>query len=428
MTAYDISCRGYCGAHRVAKLFLSRKNQAFRMVDVALGDVPENELGNYFPVENVVYGEASWGRPSFEKAVSSCRLGCNPNEAAIAWKEFIQASAIPEGYKNEGLSYAGYIDGLGWCLPSWIWTNAALVRSGFGDFRMIAGKLLELQQGCGGWIVRNDYGATDVVPVLAPNDSSYIANNAMLTMYRTTKDEKYLNSAIRCAEWIMSVARLDGMVPVGYDMRKGLWQKHNIVDTGFTAALFANLFDITADARYRAFLVRFVDAYVRLFYNPTIGGFATSLDGNDRQLGGQFARGQAWALEGLLPAYKVLKEDRILSVIDQTVNSLLRKQRKDGGWAYNLTRPLMGEDCKGIPVIAKALLDWNAIAPDERLVESARRALTWCDAHTCHSGPARGGIFSFCMEGAVVHHLYTSTAFVYASAYALEVKNALNNV
>ena len=432
---YDLSCRVYCTAHRLAKSLLRQGSQQFRMVDIDPGDVPESELGNFFPVENIMYGEVKNGRPSFETLAEKCSLGVSSDKVAEEWRAFIASSTIPQGYKNAGLCYAGYIDRLGWCLPSWIWTNASLVRATLlsplkaeDKGRGVADLLLGLQEECGGWIVRNDYGVADVVPVLAPNDSSYIANNAMLTMYCETKEEKYLEAAQRCADWVISVARPDGMVPVGFDMRKLVWQKHNIVDTGFTAALFARLYEITGEIKFKDFLIRFTEAYIRLFYNESTGGFATSLDANDRQLGGMFARGQAWALEGLIPAYRVLKDERIRSVIVQTIQNLLRTQRKTGGWAYNLTRPLMGLDCKGIPVIAKALLEWNKVAPNIALVDAAKRALVWCEAHTCMNGPARGGIFSFCMEGAVVHHSYTSTAFVYASVYALEVQTMLKNV
>ncbi len=433
---YDLSCHAYCIAHRLAKSVLRHNAHGFHMVDIQPGDVPQSELGKWFPVENIVYGAESLGHPSFERISPKCRLGVTAEEAEGAWKSFVVASTIPRGYKNAGLSYAGYIDRMGWCLPSWIWTNAALVRSPLlftlkedGSKRQeVADKLLGLQEECGGWIVRNDYETEDVVPVLAPNDSSYIANNAMLTMYRETGEEKYLVAARRCADWIISVARQDGMVPVGFDVRKQVWQKHNIVDTGFTAALFGNLYEITGEEKYKDFLVRFTKAFIRLFFNESISGFATSLDANDCQIGGQFARGQAWALEGLVPAYRVLQEEYVRSAIEQTVQTLLSSQHKDGSWAYNLTHPLMGEDCKGIPVIAKALLDWNTVAPNPALVEAVRRALTWCEAHTCKEGSARGGIFSFCMEGAIVHHLYTSTAFVYASAYALEVQEMLRNV
>lgn len=431
MSLYNIGTKAYCGLHQMVKSMLGHGATNVKMFDVLQDEVNPEVLSELYPVENVLYDDSVLlHRESYRAVYPTVRLGVNSEDANEAWRAFLQSSVIPKGYKGCGLHYAGFIERKGWCLPSWIWTNAALVRMycTVGDLKSgqaIADCLLELQEDCGGWIVRNDYTPTDVVPVLAPNDSSYIANNTMLSMYRATGEKRYLNSASRCAEWIMDSARPVGMVPVGYDMKRKVWQKHNIVDTGFTAALFASLYEITKEPRYYDFLRRFVSSYIKLFYIPAKKGFATSLDSNDQQFGGMFARGQAWALEGLIPAYCVLQDDSIRTVIEDTISTILRLQRSDGGWAYNLTRPLMGEDCKGIAVIAKALMDWNEISPSEDLKDAARRALEWCRKHTAVNGEARGGIFSYCMEGAVVHHLYTSTAFVYASAYAVEVENKL---
>lgn len=262
--------------------------------------------------------------------------------------------------------------------------------------------------------------------MLAPNDSAYVANNAFLTLYENTKDEKYLNIARKCADWIIETARPDGIVYVGYNMRDQMWDKNCvIVDVGFTGGLFSRLVEMTHEEKYLTFLKRFIDRYIELFYNPSNHGFCTSIDKNDHQQGGMFGRGQAWALEGLIPAYKVLKDERIKLVIDETVDNLIRVQLKNGGWAYNLTKPLMGEDCKAISVIAKDMMDWYQITKDERIRESAQKALDWCCKHTAIEGEATGGIFSFCMEGAIVQNLYTSCAFVYASAYAIELHEML---
>lgn len=431
MSLYNIGTKAYCGLHKITKQLLGHRPTSVKMFDVLPDDVSPADLSELYPVENVLYTKAgSPQRESYSAVYPSVRLGVGGDATDEAWGGFIRSSKIPEGYKGGGLHYAGFIEKRGWCLPSWIWTNAALVRMycNVGDLRSgqeIANRLLSFQEESGGWIVRNDYTPAAVVPVLAPNDSSYIANNAMLSVYRATGEKRYLDSACRCADWIMASARPDGMVPVGFDMKRNVWQKHNIVDTGFTAALFASLYEITEEPKYYAFLKRFVASYIKLFYIPVKKGFATSLDSNDQQLGGMFARGQAWALEGLIPAYRVLQDDNIRIVIEDTISTILRLQRLDGGWAYNLTRPLMGEDCKGIAVIAKALMEWNEICPSENSKDAARRALEWCRKHTAVNGQARGGIFSYCMEGAVVHHLYTSTAFVYASAYAIEVENKL---
>lgn len=354
--------------------------------------------------------------------------GVSEGEAVDTWGSFIEASIIPESSESAGLCHAGYVgDGYDcWCLPSWIWTNAATVRmlcciGKIDKAKQMGEKLIELQQDCGGWIVRNDYASDGAHPMLAPNDSAYIANNAMLTLYQVTGDDRYLVSAERCAQWIQETAREDGMVYLGLDMRTGAWNKrNNIVDTGFTAGLFARLYEITQKEEYLTFLKRFVEAFIHLFYNTAIKGFATSLY-NDKQIGGMFGRGQAWALEGLIPAYRVLKDYNLKMIIDDLVLELIKRQHMNGGWAYNLTREYLGEDCKAVSVIAKDLMDWYAISSLPEIKQAAEKALLWCCKNTVAIGEARGGIFSFCMEGAIVQYLNTSTAFVYASAYAIEL-------
>lgn len=352
--------------------------------------------------------------------------------ATSLWTDFISNSVIPVDQDHEGTLYAGYIaESKEWCLPSWIWTNAATVRmycatNRLDEARSLAKKLSDQQQNCGGWIVRNDYDKQGAIPMLAPNDSAYIANNAFVELYLTTKEQNYLDIACRCADWIIETSRPDGIVYTGYNMRDEKWNKSCvIVDTGFTGGLFSRLYEITHEEKYLDFLKCFIDRYIELFNIPTAHGFCTSIDRNNRQQGGMFGRGQAWALEGLIPAYKVLKDEKIKAVIDDTINNLIKVQCKNGGWAYNLTKPLMGEDCKAVSVIAKDMMDWYAITKDESIRQSAEKALDWCRKHTAIEGEAKGGIFSFCMEGAIVQNLYTSCAFVYASAYAIELEQML---
>lgn len=383
-----------------------------------------------FPVENIVPLHTL---PSFDSSYNNVfkpskqSLGIKDNQAEELWKLFISKSVIPNGFKNQKLHFGGYIlNSRQWCLPSWIWTNGALVRMycKIGEIekgKNIADLLVNMQQECGGWIVRNDYDSKGSIPVVAPNDSAYIANNACLEMFLACGDKKYLNSAIKCANWIINTSREDGMVYVGYNLRDQKWIKtNNIVDVGFTAGFFAKLFEITCDNQYLTFLRVFVKKYISLFYLPDKKGFATSLNSCDLPIGGMFGRGQAWALEGLIPAYRVLKDQYIKKVIDETVSTLVKKQHKDGGWSYNLSRPLMGVDCKAVPVIALSLLLWG------NNTECVKKALSWCEKHTASSGDCKGGIFSYTTEGAIVHNHYTYTAFVYSSAYALETKILLN--
>lgn len=352
---------------------------------------------------------------------------------AQMWHSFVNQSVV-SGSDFGGFHYAGYIiERHKWCLPSWIWTNASIVRMLCDNDEIdsaieLGGKLAKRQQDCGGWIVRNDYDDKGAIPVLAPNDSAYIANNAFISLFYKTKDMKWLSIARKCADWIIETARPDSLVYTGYNVRDAKWVTENvIVDTGFTGALFSNLYLITKEEKYRVFLEKFIKRYIDLFYIPEKNGFCTSIGRNNEQLGGMFARGQAWALEGLIPAFQVLKDDNLREVIDKTISTLLINQCKNGGWPYNLTRKMMGEDCKAVSVIAKDMMDWYLITKDEQILNSAHKALNWCCKHTSLENDSKGGIFSYSTEGAIVKDYYTSCAFVYASVYAIELLKQLDN-
>lgn len=447
----------YGTLHRLLKAIIKRKTTraTFRMVSVSEDNLSENgsllfesdDVGIIFndfdtskglsksqvyPIENIVpYNTCISYADSFRRVrhCSERQLGVAYEEAEDLWLSFITRSVIPGGYRNEGLHYAGYIlDDESWCLPSWLWTNAAIVRMlcSIGQYERasaLCDSIISRQLDCGGWIVRNDYDGMGAIPVLAPNDSAYIANNCCLEVYLSTNRREYLDASIKCAEWIIESSREDGTVYVGYSIRDDAWlTNYNIVDIGFTAGLFARLFQITGEMRYKDYLKHFTDRYIELFYLPTLNGFATSLDSANNQRGGIFGRGQAWALEGLIPAYDVLRDDNVRRVIEETILMLVRCQNKDGGWAYNLARPLMGVDCKATTLIALSLLNWSI---NKETMNAAKRALDWAIQHTSPDGSSSGGIFSYTTEGAIVHSMYTWTAFVYSSAYAVELKRRI---
>lgn len=365
---------------------------------------------------------------------SKIKKGVDENGARDLWLKFIDKSIIEQGSSFSNFHYAGYLEEeKQWCLPSWIWTNAAIVRMfcAIGEIekaKVLAERLASVQEKCGGWVVRNDYDGRGAIPMLAPNDSAYIANNTFLSLYKVTGEQRYLEIAKHCADWIIDTARKDGMVYTGYNMRDGIWDKRNIiVDVGFTAGLFANLVEMTAEERYKDFSTHFVDSYIRLFYVPNKRAFATSINSNGHQQGGLFGRGQAWALEGLIPAYRVLRDDGIRMVIDACIENLTCRQLSNGAWAYNLSNKMLGEDCKAVSVIACILMEWYKECRDERLKRCVLRALQWCYKHTAVEGETAGGIFSYSMEGGIVKNLYCSCAFVYSSAYAIELQKQICN-
>lgn len=408
--------------------YILHKRRDIEFVNCDLYEVNEM-LDKQYPVENPLCGNTTFSnqrsynkRFLFKKSKTS-----NLQDSKSCWNIFLDSSIIPTGYKHAGLSMGGFIwEYQEWCLPSWIWTNAAKVRYYCSVKNLTKAKetsdiLIKYQNKCGGWIVRNDYTNGSVIPQLAPNDSAYIANNALLCTYELSGEEKYLLAAIKCADWIIQTARPDGFVYLGCNYDTQEWNTdRNIVDTGFTAGLFARLYMLTMDEKYKSFLKHFVAKYVELFYNKERKRFWTALH-NDKPLGGSFTRGQAWALEGIIPAYQVLQEQYLFDIINNTISTLISEQHKDGSWAHNLNRPYRGNDCKGIPVVALSLYKWYKISKRGDLLPPIYKALNWCVNHTVTNGRGKGGIYDFSLEGAIVHHSCTSTAFVYSSAYALEL-------
>lgn len=453
----DLAVRAYCLAHKSAKLLFGRTphprvsyGYAYSGADASgiRQKVERAAAGGGRILLNDVEAGAPDARPLFygENALTGVvgpMVGGLPPVSDIkydtpeeAWKGLINRSIVTPGWRNSDLHLVCFDKRSGqWCLSDWIWTSAAVARylASVGDVAglvRVANAFLHEQLPEGPWVVRFDYTGGRVVPTVAPNDSCYMAVNALLPAWRATGDERYLDAARRCADWVVETAAPTGLVRLGYDRLARRWvTDRNIVDTGFTAALFSALWEGTGESRYRDFLARFAAAYIGAFYDGGAGLFATGLAGEGadaHQVGGHFARGQAWALEGLIPAFRVLGDVTIREVIERVVGRLVDLQGVDGGWAYNLSRPLMGQDCKGTPVIARALAQWAALEGDVRAARAAARALGWCGVHTDLSGPCAGGIFSFCLEGAVTHYLYSSSAFVYASSYALETRGLLS--
>lgn len=348
------------------------------------------------------------------------------------WLQCIRNAKVEPGWANEGFYLTAYTkETRQWGLSNWIWTSAAVARAlsrlGFkDDAKLVADAFIRNQLPCGGWIVRYDIICGRVVRLVAPNDSAYIARNSLIVTYRDTNDKKYLNAAQKCADWIMETSCDDRLVLFGYDADSEEWiTDRNIVDIGFTACLFADLYEITGEEKYRSFLAQFINAYIRTFYDMNAKLFASHINKDRKQNGGYFSRGQAWALEGLIAAYRVLEDNEIKNVIENVTQCIAKHQRSGGGWYCNFqkSRSLMGEDCKGIAPIGKALLDWSTFSKNrEEMVNSAQKALEWCERHT---DDATGTILSFSCNGAISHSQNTSTGILYANAYALEIKKIL---
>ena len=362
--------------------------------------------------------------------------GVSATCCAELWETFIATSKIPAPWRNEGFHYSCFVlDENRWSSPSWIWTNAAIGRyysmnGKIAQLSELADHFLQKQLACGGWVVRYDFKGSNnrLSQTVAPNDSAYICSNTLLPAFVATGEDAYLQSAIRCADWIMNHGHDEFLIRIGYELETASWDTSaNIVDIGFSADLFVKLFQLTEEGHYLDFASRFIERYLSVFYLGR-GRLATAIDGNLKHRGtAVFTRGHAWALEGLIPYFAVTRDEKIRGVIDNIVALLIKLQRSDGSWLH-LHRPgplqlLSGPDCKGTPVVAYSLVRWSGLNPlmKEDIRRSVSKALLWSMQNTATRGIGAGGIFSWNSEGALAGRGLTSAACVYSSAYAAEI-------
>jgi hypothetical protein len=355
-------------------------------------------------------------------------------------KNFIEMAQIPSGWRYSGLYYAGFsLEKKQYIMPSWLWINGKivhyLIESDQSEKAIaLADRLLSLQLTSGGWIVRYDYKNCDagVCPVIAPNDSAHCSDHGLLSAYKVSGDRKYLHAAEKCASWIMTEGQDNGLILYGYNLESKKWElNQNIVDIGFSSSLFCSLYYYTENKDYLNFAKKFLTSYIRIFYRGN--GIFYSSTWNNRPTGkGIFARGLAWALEGMIPYYELTNDHFIGNIIDDTVCFLIKHQHHQGGWLYNL-RPgpvglFSGFDNKGTPVIANSLSRWKKSRPDKSKIidDSVRLSIKWCIEHIKHTPPGAGGIFSSNFEGGVVHSPNTEVAFVYSNCYLYDLINTYN--
>jgi rhamnogalacturonyl hydrolase YesR len=395
---------------------------------------------NYYYYEknkdnDLFYGENISKTKSIDDKLESIKT-INSKSVIDDWKDLIEKTIVPKGWKNSDLHLAAYIKNKNnWVLSSWIWTSAALANYFYSiqdidNLKRIADRYIELQLPEGGWIVRSDIVDGNEVRTVAPNDSAYISFYSQLNAYKTTKEKKYLSSAINCADWILKTKRDgDHLVYVGQNFKTKEWiKKVNIVDIGFTIPLFVSLYQLTNKPQYLEFANNFSKDYIKKFYNSKMKLFYTSIDDNDNGFGGFFSRGQAWALEGLIPLYLETKDNKLYEIIDNVINQIVKNQHYTGTWPYNISRKIYGFDPKGISILSYSILRWFEINPQKVYLNSVLKANKAAQRLTSRNGIDRGLINAYSIEGAITHSRYSKTGMVYTTAYALMVYNKLEEI
>jgi uncharacterized protein YyaL (SSP411 family) len=253
---------------------------------------------------------------------------------------------------------------------------------------------------------------------MLPNDASFISHWAWFPAYRLTNDRRYLDAATRVANWIARVIEEHGYLPAWYRQDTGQWQRRVMIDSGFAAEVFCDLYIETGDPTWYHCGIRFIDGFsARLRAGDGLFYRAWFENGRVNQV--IFTRGQAWVLEGLLAAWEMTGDEKYLHEAQLLASRLLRSQKRNGSWNVYLNM-ISGECDKGTPVIAYNLLRLHRACPNATLVEAALRAVQWCNRHQYIGSDlnAKGGIFSRNVGGGIIDNFpYIRGSAPYAVAF-----------
>lgn len=326
-------------------------------------------------------------------------------------------------------------------LPSWTWTNGVLVRLFTEAARLrndprlgekatqLADRLLAFQELDGDeqgaimarWDILNQT-PQGITPQLATNDSAFIASYGFLSAYDYSGDEKYLVAAQKVGDWIVNRGmKSDGQLYMGKRLDTGGWVKnHLFVDSGFTSTLFAGLYRITSEEKWKVATTRFENWYIDHLYDPVNHYFWWNWYDFRSPAKTMFARGQAWALDGVLATYNITSNEKYLAVLRAVANTLINYQSTEGAWYYHLNNPKTGLDAKGTPIIAYHLARIWQITKSEKIKQSVEAALAWCQSATITRKDdyrTHGGIAAHSEEGTMYGARNVATIFMYAQAY-----------
>ena len=272
--------------------------------------------------------------------------------------------------------------------------------------------------------------------LLGPNDTSFTVKWALLPMYEYTGEVKYLNSAELALDWVAQVSRTMPFVPSHYYFENKVWEDRAFVDTGFCVEGFQKYDAIVSGDKYSELIKLIMDRYIAQFRleNGFYGQNYIPGKGVDHNL---FARGQAWALEGLLACVrgginiaKYLKEAKSLA------DKLIKNQNMDGSWSWSLgdyepddeTKAGSGSCEKATGVLAYMLVQLYLLdgKSEERYLLSANKAIKWCETHMMlDREEGYGGIASESIASGITGLPFLHTATGYANAFYLLAKGAL---
>lgn len=230
----------------------------------------------------------------------------------------------------------------------------------------------------------------------SPADSLFLCGWGWIPLYRKTGDKRFLTAAKLLVESVDRILGLDELVEQDYLLKLEKWKDWTMDESGFGMEGLAEFYSIKKGDKYRRIGKKYIDKLLKFFqredglwertyhhHSPDRESFGF----NGKVKCGDYyknpancnTRGAAWAMEGLISAYTMLKEEKYLDYAEKMADHLLKWQQQDGFWYFLFDKS--GKDKaiseKGTAVWSHLFYRLYDITENENHLLAARKALKW---------------------------------------------------
>ena len=277
---------------------------------------------------------------------------------------------------------ASYPETTGYIIPTLIGMAHHLEMPELIDRAIRAGDwLLSIQRADGGW---QGGRVNENRPSIVFNTAQVI--RGMIALHASTADRKYLDPAMRAADWIVSVQEANGA-----------WQQHNflqqarVYDTYVSAPLL-HLHRVTGKDAYRSAALKNLE-HVLTEQQPN--GFFRNADNTIRHNDRPITHTIAYTLDGLLGSYTFTQDQRYLAAVRKAADRLLEIFMRNGALHGRYDQDWNGSEHEITTGNAQLAIVWSRlkkITGDERYAEAAQKMVSRTIAiqRTSENGPIGG--------------------------------------
>ena len=233
---------------------------------------------------------------------------------------------------------------------------------------------------------------------LSPADAHFLAGWGWIPLYEATGDSRFLDAAVLQTEQIGRILTYGDVIEQDYILKAGKWKNWTMDESGFGMEGFAEVYKVTQNKTVREMGRKYIDGLINILETPdglwyknyhrnqpgraNDGWPASTPQGVPQVMKeGQTARGNGWAMIGLLASHRMMPEgDQYLNKAIKLADNLIDQQLDNGAFPFNLYRPVdeVGISDKGTPLWSMLLYQLYEFTKDPKHLKAAQKALQWC--------------------------------------------------